>query len=1112
MTDATRRSTPIDELLDRSVAALNRGDVTAAHDLAGQVLAADASNDDATVLLASGEPSSGELRRASLLFADLVGSTALSARHGPELYRHVIRRYKQTCRDVIEGRFGGHVSHVAGDGLLAVFGLPTPHENDAERAVKAALEIVRELRGLSAEIEQAVGERLDVRAAVHKGLVYLDTDEDEVYGLAANVVARLQTMASPGTVVISDDVREIVGALFDTVAEPPQRAKGVDQPLQPHRVVTDRPEAPARGRRWSGPLVDRSAERALLRTRWDEARRGDARPRGDTRPRGVHLVGEAGIGKSRLAAGLLDEVRDEMEACVELLGSPFHVEASFHPIRALIEGRCGLGRDATAVERLARLRRELGAVGLPADELVPLLAPVLDIPPESGYRPAGAEGRKLHDAIAAAAQRYLAACLGDGPAVLLVDDLHWCDDSTLDVVAGALRGGRSALLVVTTSRDAAPPAMSGVETIDVSPLEADAAAALVRTVQPEIDDARCLQLVDRGDGVPLFLEELARGAAGPRSDLVDRRAPRSSPRRSPSLEPTMAGGPAMAAPAGTVPDALYEPLVARLYATDAGVPVASAAATIGRDVDRSVLASVVDVTEAEFEAALVSLLGGLILERAFDDDQYYRFRHELLRVVAYDLQPPSRRRELHGRVADALTHAADETGVVDWRLVAGHYEAAGRSTEAVTAYERAADGARRMGALADARSLLGRAIELVPQLPDGPDRRSREVGLRLRRGFLAASAEGNSSPEAVNDYERSLELSLGDAAGDDMFNTLIALWGHYVVRGDLDRGQQVAELLRSGLAGPRDRYRPGNEAAFGTIRWYAGDFGAAHEQLEAAVAGLTTGGAGPDYAATHFIPSDAPASAHASLALARFVVGDVRGADAQIEAALRRCAAIEFPQGPFTAAQCQSYAAWMLIERGDLVGATAAVAAVADLAERHGFDVWALVAATQQATIAALSALEAHADDAPALSAHAQAVEGLCATWKMLDLALFLPFFTATAGRLRATAGDHDGADARYAEVHEFARSTGMHFYDAEVLRLRAQLLPLDDATSQLRAALDLARAQRAVLFELRIARDLLAHGEPDGLSHLAAAAGGFAADAHYPELDDARAVVSAAG
>jgi class 3 adenylate cyclase len=1101
MTDAMSRSTPIDELLDRSVAALNRGDVTAAHDLAGQALAADASNDDAAVLLALGEPSSGELRRASLLYADLVGSTALSSRQDPELYRHVVRRYKKTCRDVIEGRFGGHISHVAGDGLMAVFGLPTPHENDAERAVKAALEIVRELRTLSAEIEQVVGERLDVRAAVHKGLVYLDTDEDDVYGLAANVVARLQTMAAVGTVVISDEVHDIVGALFDTVAEPPQRAKGVDQPLRPHRVVADRPEAPARGRRWSGPLVGRSAERALLRTRWDDARRGDERARG------VHLMGEAGIGKSRLAAGFIDEVRDEVAAGVELLGSPFHVEASFYPIRALIEHRCGLWRDASAVERLARLRRELAAVGLPADELVPLLAPVLDVAPESGYRPAGAEGRKLHDAIAEAAERYLTACLGDGPAVLLVDDLHWCDDSTLDVVARVLRSDRSRLLVVTTSRDAAPPVMSGVETIGVSPLEADEAAALVRTVQPEIDDARCLQLVDRGDGVPLFLEELARGVGGQRSDLLDLRAAR----RPPSLKPTMAAGPAMAAPVGTVPEALYEPLVARLYATDAGVPVAAAAATIGREVDRSLLASVVDVTEAELEVALVSLLGGRILERALDDDQHYRFRHELLRVVAYDLQPPSRRRELHGRVADALTHAAGETDVVDWRLVAGHYEAARRSIEAVTAYGRAADGALRMGALGDARSLLGRAIELVPGLPDGPDRRSREVRLRLRRGFLAASAEGNSSPEAVHDYERSLELSLVDAGGDDMFNTLTALWGHYVVRGDLDRGQQVAELLRSGLHGPRDRYRPVNEAAFGTIRWFAGNFGEAHEQLEAAVAGLTTGQAIPEDAATYFMPSDAPASAHASLALARFVVGDVAGADEQIDAAMRRCGAIEFPQGPFTAAQSQSYAAWMLIERGDLVGATAAVATVAGLAERHGFDVWALVAATQQATIRAVSALEAHADDAATLSAHAQTVEGLCATWKMLDLALFLPFFTASAGRLRAAAGDGDSADARYAEVLGFAESTGMHFYDAEVLRLRAQLLPCGDATSQLRAALDLARSHRAVTFELRIARDLLAHGEADARSLLAAAAGGFAADAHYRELDDARAVVASA-
>jgi hypothetical protein len=240
--------------------------------------------------------------------------------------------------------------------------------------------------------------------------------------------------------------------------------------------------------------------------------------------------------------------------------------------------------------------------------------------------------------------------------------------------------------------------------------------------------------------------------------------------------------------------------------------------------------------------------------------------------------------------------------------------------------------------------------------------------------------------------------------------------------------------------------------------------------------------------------------------------GDMRGADAQIDAARRRCKAIEFPQGPFTAGVAESYAVWTLIERGDMIEAKAVVAALAHLADRHGFDLWALIGATQQATIAALSALEGEPDNHTVLAAHAQTVEGLCAMWKMLDLALFLPFYTTVGARLRAAAGDAAGAAARYDETLQFARATGMHFYDAEVMRLQSHLLPNAEATAQLRAAFDLSRTQGAVLFELRIAHDLLARDDGDALTLLAAATARFAADAHYPELDHARSVLADAG
>ncbi len=1099
----TDRTASPDDMLDRAVAAMNRGDVQAARELAGEVLASDAGNRDAAALLAA-EPGGGEIRRASLLFVDLEGSTPLSARLDAELYRVLLRRYKSVCREVVEGRYEGHISHISGDGLLAVFGVPTPHENDAERAVRAALDLMRDLEVLSNEIEPAAGERLNARAGVHRGLVYLDIEDDDIYGLAANVVARLQAFATPGTVVISDAVHQVVGALFETVAEPAQRAKGIDEPLQPFRVVAESPDTPARGRPWVAPLTDRTDELARLRASWAQAREGTV-----GRPLVVHLVGEAGIGKSRLAAVLAEEACSDGGSRLQLLASPFHAEASFHAVRSLIESRAGAAGGSAPSVRLARLEQEVAAVGLAPAELIPLVAPLIGVPAGAGYRPAALEGRKLHDAIVAAAADYLLACLGSDPAVLVVEDLHWCDGSTLDVLSRVVRAERGGLLIITTSRDPAPPSFGTAQVIDLAPLDDEAAAELVLSLDPRIDNLACRAVVDRGDGMPLYLEELARGASSATQRIVATHVTRAGAPVPASVVPVPAG-PA-AGPPPAVPEALYEPLVARLHASGPGLRVASAAAAIGRDVDRSVLAQVVDVPAPDLDSALEALLGGLILERVLGDAERYRFRHELLRVVAYELQPPSRRRELHGRVAAALAREPAATGAVDWHLVASHHDAAGQVTEAVSAYQQAADGARRLGALTEARSLLSRAIELIPELPETRERSSYEVGLRLRRGFLVASAEGTSSPEAVQDYERCLELTLGDSGSDEMFSTLIPLWGYYILRGDLDRAQQVAEMLRAGLAG-RDHYRPDNEAAFGTIRWFAGDFGAALDQLEAAVQGVTTRQINPDYGATYFMPFDGPGSAHANLALARFMRGDVRGADQQFDAGQDRCDTIDFPRGPFTAAEVQSYAGWTLIERGDLDRAATVVEAVTEIAEGHGFDFWSLVAATEQATIAGLRALDAEAPDAAALSAHAQALDGLCGMWKVLDVALFLPAFMATVGRLSAAAGDVDGAAARYDETLQFGRSTGIRFYEAEVLRLRAHLLPANQVSAALRAALDLARSQGAAPFELRIARDLVANGDADGLMLVAEAVTRFAPDAHYPELEDARSSVAATG
>jgi predicted ATPase len=249
---------------------------------------------------------------------------------------------------------------------------------------------------------------------------------------------------------------------------------------------------------------------------------------------------------------------------------------------------------------------------------------------------------------------------------------------------------------------------------------------------------------------------------------------------------------------------------------------------------------VVSLDGDELDAAIDELGDAMVLE-AVQDDFVWRFRHELLREVAYELQPPSVRRSLHGRVADALV--TDGPGEVrDWRVVAGHFDRAGRHDEAAAAYEKAADGARQLGALAEARALLARAIEQISLADPTPTRDRREVGMRLARGFLAVAAEGNSSADAASDFERCLELSGTDVHADELFSTFVALWGYYASRADLDRAVQVLEWLRIALGAGREFFKPENDAGFGMIAWFRGDFASARDQLERAMAEAITMG------------------------------------------------------------------------------------------------------------------------------------------------------------------------------------------------------------------------------------------------------------------------------
>ena len=1059
----------IDELLDRAIQAINAGDQVTANALAERVLAVDSDNPDAEDLLVAAEAiGADELRRMTIVFVDVVDSTALSTRIEPENYHTVISRYRHQVNEIID-RYEGHVFSTKGDGLLAVFGHPKAHENDVRRAVQAGLDITRDVAKLSERVHRRFGFEISVRVGVHRGLVYLDVGQDDVYGLGANLAARVSGLAKPGGVVVSEAIAPLVRGHFELEARPAQPVKGIDEPVGHYAVIGERT---GRARMPLGPLVGRDPETAHLRASWALAERGAL-----SAP-GVCFSGEAGMGKSRLATAAADLAERSDNPVLALVGSPFQADAGLYPIRALLEERCGIERTTDQPDRLRLLRDEVRGLGLDPTAAVPALAPVLGISADCGYQPMRAAGTRLYRIIIDSIVDYLLACTGGGPAVVLAEDLQWCDQPTLDVVTSLLAADTGRLLVVLTGRNLCSlPGISNLTVFQLAPLTDDETDQLVTALDPTLSADERADVRRRCDGVPLYIEEVVTKVREQPPDL---------------------------ARWARVPDALYEPLFARLRASDTTIQVVEAAATIGREFDEAILRAVVDLNESDLDHAISDLKDVSVFEPV--TVHRWRFRHELLREVAYELPPDSVRRTLHGRVADALVSGSNDP---DWHLVARHYENAERFDEAADAYHRAAHDARCRGCLEEARSTLTRAIAQIQRTTPGPDRDRREVLLRLRRLFIASAVEGTFNTQNATDMERCLELAATDPRGSSLVATLTALWAYYMPSGDIRRLLRLSGSLRGKSSSGRF-FHPTNAAAFGMAAWFQGDFRTARSVLEKATAAASVAEL-PDLESVWFIPNDPVTSMHIHLALARFIHGDLAGASEQVTQTLCRVADLDFPQGPFSHSYQRFYEIWMSVEAGRLDRAADTARELVADAERHGFEYWAMVGTIQQAVVDALSALVADGDDPAVLQGHVDTLTAIVQSLHAEEQKpkLFSPFYDAVLARLLTASGRAASARERLDATLGWSDHLGLSFYRAELLRLRADTAGDAAARSAgLRVALDAAREQNAMIFELRSAVGLFELDGKSARETLAETISHFPADSDWPELARARALL----
>ena len=636
----------------------------------------------------------GERRHLTVMFCDLVGSTSISAQLDPEEWRDLVGSYLDSASEAVTG-MGGYVAKKLGDGLMALFGYPAAQENDAERAARAALSIQRALIEVNGKNTTAGKPLLSARIGIEIGPVVIDA-AGEIYGDAPNVAARVQALAEPGTVFVTARVQRQIAGLFVAEERGSHELKGVPEPVTLFRLV----RASGGGRRLTQrrltPLVGREEEIAILMRRWERAQHGDGQL--------VLIVGEPGIGKSRLIEEFQARLCEIPHTWAEWSCSQLLQNTPLHPIAEWGRTRFG-SADLSAEGRLSDLENTLALVRLDPAENVPLLAPLLDIPLPPERRPVLAPEELRHRQLAALTNWVIASARAQ-PVVLTLEDLHWADPTTLDVLRGiAERGALAPLFILLTARPEFRPAWgarSHHSAISLVPLD----RSQVRHMVQELAARHALAkeviegVTERTGGVPLFVEEVTR--------LL--------------LERGEQGG------TQAIPPTLQQSLTARLDRLGPAREVAQIAAVIGRGFSYQLVQAVAQMEDAALRTALEGLAeADILLVQGLPPDSEYRFKHALIQNAAYENLLKSRRQSLHRRTGEVLRDQFAATAAAEPELLAHHFTQAGLTEAAVEWWGKAGRRSLARSALLEGAEQLKRALDQIATLPATPAMRREEI-------------------------------------------------------------------------------------------------------------------------------------------------------------------------------------------------------------------------------------------------------------------------------------------------------------------------------------------------------------------------------------------------
>ncbi len=1024
-----------------------------------------------------GAGAEAERRQLSVMFCDLVGSTPLSERLDPEDLRDVIRAYQDAVARAAK-HYGGHIARYLGDGLLVYFGWPRAHEDQAERAIRAGLAAIAAVRNTQLEGDLQLNARVGIatgRVVIGDLVGDVGRDVDAVTGETPNLAARLQGVARSNQVVIDAATYGLVGTAFELEDMGVRDLKGFSQPVPVWNVrgegkAESRFDAAHEGR--LARFVGREHELGLVRERWELAKRAEGQA--------VFLTGEAGIGKSRLIQALREEIGDDRYFYLRYQCSPYHTNTAFYPVIQRLERAAGFTGEDDPDTRLDKLDALVRRISADDDPDVADFAALLSLPAELRYGARELSPQQQRDRTIEALIGQLVDLSRLRPVLFLLEDAHWIDPTTEALIGEAMTriDDVPALMVITSRPEYLPPwtNLPNLTTITLNRLSRAQCAEIARDIgRDRLTDNMIAQIVARTDGVPLFVEELAKSLLDSDEDQAE------------------------------IPASLQALLTARLDRLGSAGKLAPLAATLGRSFHYRLIRAACTLDNRELDATLTAMTeAGLLFLRGTPPQATYTFKHALIQDAAYKTLLRSKRQQYHRNVAEVLQRDFREQAATEPELVARHLSLAGLTEKAVAfwllAGQRAGERSAHVEAIANLRNGL-RELELLPK---SSLRDEREFDLRIALGASLLAVKGWSAPDVEENYELAQELSASTGDIRKLFTALRGLFNVFLLKGQIGNACRLADRLLSIAQQQGDKalllegYR-----TVGMCGFFVGDFVAAHENLQRANAIY-------DRSLHHahaFVYGTDPAVVGLSVGgWVEWFLGNPEAARNSADAAVRLAEEVKHP---FSLAYARSLAAsvYQVCRLPDVAREHAEAAII--IAEEHDYPYWRGWATVMQGW---------------ALAALGEPDRGIDFLRRGLDIyestgaRQIRPYILTLLAEMYGWAGaPREGIDVLVEALDAGSRSD-VCFYEAEAARIQGELLRQSragDGQTQFETALNLSRRQYARGLELRAAlsaaRASIARGDRAAAEALVSAIY-RTFDAHLtdPDLADARAILGA--